>query len=160
MLCIGATLPRMKGRPAAEVLQAIKDAGGLAIPAHPFDQWRAGIRPNVLDALDIEVLEVFNAAVTSRRYNEKALEYAQRRGLKTTAASDAHHASAVGISSTVFEMEELTVPALLQALRKGGQPEGRYLTFGEGVKKHFGNWFRVFNRRPTENSKGETGNAK
>lgn len=148
LLCIGATLPRMKGRPAAEVLQAIKDAGGVAIPAHPFDKWRAGIRPKVLDTLDLEVLEVFNAAVTSRRYNEQALEYAERRGLKTTAASDAHHDSAVGVSSTLFEMEELTVPALLGALRKGGRPEGHYLTFREGVKKHFANWFRIVNRRP------------
>ena len=107
----------------------------------------------MLDTLDLEVLEVFNAAVTSRRYNEQALEYAERRGLKTTAASDAHHDSAVGVSTTLFEMEELTVPALLAALRKGGRPEGRYLTFREGVKKHFANWFRIVNRRPTENAK-------
>jgi predicted metal-dependent phosphoesterase TrpH len=143
----------MKGRPAKEVLQAIQDAGGVAIPAHPFDKWRAGIRAKVLDTLDIEVLEVFNAAVTSRRYNEQALEYAQRRGLKTTAASDAHHDSAVGISTTVFEMEELSVLSLLEALRKGGRPEGRYLTFREGLKKHFGNWFRILNRRPEPNPK-------
>jgi predicted metal-dependent phosphoesterase TrpH len=160
MLCIGATLPRMKGRPAVEVLQAIKDAGGLAIPAHPFDKWRAGIRPKVLDSLDIEVLEVFNAAVTSRRYNDQALEYARKRGLKTTAASDAHHTSAVGISTTLFEMEELTVPALLRALRQGGQRECHYLTFREGVKKHFANWFRILNRRPRTNCKFEMGNAK
>ena len=153
LLCIGGTLPRMKGRPAAEVLQAIKDAGGVAIPAHPFDKWRAGIRPKILDTLDIEVLEVFNAAVTSRHYNDQALEYARRRGLKTTGASDAHHDSAVGVSTTVFEMEELTVPALLEALRKGGRPEGRHLTFREGLKKHFGNWFRIFNRRPDRNPK-------
>jgi len=150
LLCIGATLPRMKGRPAAEVLQAIKDAGGVAIPAHPFDKWRAGIRPKVLDTLDIEVLEVFNAAVTSRRYNEQALEYSQRRGLKTTAASDAHHDSAVGVSTTLFEMGELTVPALLTALRAGGRPDGHYLTFREGVKKNFANWFRIVNRRPDQ----------
>lgn len=160
LLCIGATLPRMKGRPAAEVVQAIKDAGGVAIPSHPFDKWRAGIRPKVLDTLDIEVLEVFNAAVTSRRYNDQALEYARRRGLKTTAASDAHHDSAVGVSTTVLEMEELTVPALLKALRDGGRPEGQYLTFREGLKKHFANWFRIVNRRPRTNLKGETGNAK
>jgi predicted metal-dependent phosphoesterase TrpH len=160
LLCIGATLPRMKGRPAAEVMQAIQDAGGVAIPAHPFDKWRAGIRPKVLDTLEIEVLEVFNAAVTSSRYNVRALEYARRRGLKTTAASDAHHDSAVGVSTTLFEMEELTVPALLKALRDGGRPEGHYLTFREGLKKHFANWFRIVNRRPRANFKSEMENAK
>lgn len=153
LLCIGATLPRMKGRPASEVLQAIKDAGGVAIPAHPFDKWRAGIRTGVLDTLDLEVLEVFNAAVTSKRFNEQALDYARRRGLQMTASSDAHHASAVGISTTVLEMEDLSVPSLLEALRKGTRPDGHYLSFREGVKKHFANWFRLVNRRPEQNPK-------
>lgn len=148
LLCLGATLPKMKGRPAREVAQAIHDAGGLAVPAHPFDKWRAGIRSGVLDTLDFDALEVFNAAVTSRGYNEKALEYARDRGLVMTAASDAHHASAVGIAHTEFDMPELTIPALLEALRRGGVPRGRYLDFREGLKKHFANWFRLFNARP------------
>lgn len=148
LLCIGATLPRMKGVPAREVLEEIKKAGGVAIPAHPFDQWRAGIRAAVLDTLDIEVLEVFNAAVTCRGYNDKALEYARKRGLGMTASSDAHHDSAVGVASTGFELDTLSVPAVLEALRRGGRPEGTCLTFREGLKKHFGNWFRFANRRP------------
>ena len=148
LLCLGLTLPFLKGTPAAKVMEAVKSGGGLAIPAHPFDQWRAGIRPAVLDALDLEAIEVFNAAVTSKSYNDKALAYARGRGLKMTAASDAHHSSAVGASTTAFEMEELTVPALLAAIRRGGQPDGHYLTFREGVKKHFANWFRKVNPRP------------
>ena len=148
LLCLGVTLPCLKGSPAREVLARVRDAGGLAIPAHPFDRWRAGIRPAVLDTLDIEVLEVFNAAVTSRSYNEKALAYASARNLKMTAASDAHHSSAVGISSTAFDLEALTIPALLEGIRKGGPPDGQYLPFREGVKKHFANWFRKVNPRP------------
>lgn len=45
-------------------------------------------------------------------------------------------------------MEELSVPALLDAIRRGGNPEGDDLTFREGLKKHFANWFRIVNRRP------------
>ena len=148
LLCLGLTLPFLKGTPAAKVMEAVKSGGGLAIPAHPFDQWRAGIRPAALDTLDLEAIEVFNAAVTSKSYNDKALAYARGRGLKMTAASDAHHSSAVGVSTTAFEMEELTVPALLAAIRRGGQPDGHYLTVREGVKKHFANWFRKVNTRP------------
>jgi len=148
LLCLGLTLPFLKGAPAAEVVEAVKSGGGLAVPAHPFDRWRAGIRPAVLDTLDLEAIEVFNAAVTSRSSNDKALAYARARGLKMIAASDAHHASAVGASTTAFEMGELTVPALLAAIRRGGQPDGHYLTFREGVKKHFANWFRKANPRP------------
>ncbi|MEI6280158.1 MAG: PHP domain-containing protein, partial [Verrucomicrobiae bacterium] len=103
LLCLGITLPRLKGAPAKEVLDRVKSGGGIAIPAHPFDQWRAGIRPPVLDALDLEAIEVFNAAVTSRGYNDRALAYAQGRGLSMIAGSDAHHSSAVGVSTTVFE---------------------------------------------------------
>jgi len=149
LLCLGLTLPRLKGAPAREVLEAVKAGGGLAIPAHPFDKWRAGIRPSVLDTLELEALEVFNAAVTSKSYNDKALAYAQERGLKMTAASDAHHSSAVGVSTTAFEMDELSLPALLEAIRKGGCPHGQYLSFREGLKKHFANWFRKVYPRPS-----------
>ena len=148
LLCLGLTLPLLKGTPAKEVMDAVKSGGGLAIPAHPFDRWRAGIRPEVLDALDLEAIEVFNAAVPSRSYNDKALAYARGRSLKMIAASDAHHSSAVGASTTAFEMDELSTPALLAAIRRGGQPDGRYLTLHEGVKKHFANWFRKVNPRP------------
>ncbi len=65
-----------------------------------------------------------------------------------TASSDAHHASAVAVSSTTFDLEKLDVAHLLTALRTGGEPQGNYLSFREGLKKHFGNWFRIANRRP------------
>jgi hypothetical protein len=64
-----------------------------------------------------------------------------------TAASDAHHDSAVGVSTTAFDLDELTVPALLKALRCGGIPDGNYLSFREAMKKNLGNWFRFLNRR-------------
>lgn len=148
LLCLGATLPYLRGAPADEVVRAIRAAGGRPIPAHPFDRWRAGIRSEVLDRLDIDTLEVFNAAVTSPSSNDQALAYAKQRGLNMTAASDAHHASAVGISSTEFELPELSLPAFMAALRDGGRPDGAYLSFREGMKKHLGNWLRKINRRP------------
>lgn len=147
LLCLGATLPAMAGKPSAEVVEAIHARGGLAIPAHPYDRWRSGIREAVLDRAPFDGLEVFNAAVSSRSYNVQARAYAERRGLSMTASSDAHHASAVGVSTTVFEMETLTLASLLAALRRGGRPEGEYLSRSEALKKHFGNWFRMLNRR-------------
>ncbi len=149
LLCIGATLPDMIGVSAVEVERAIHAAGGVAIPAHPFDRWRAGIRAEVLQQLKSPVIEVFNAAVTSRKFNAQALAHAEGRGLFGTAASDAHHASAVGTAVTAFELEKLSVSALLAAIRTGGEREERYLSRREGFKKHFGNFFRMFNRAPT-----------
>ena len=149
LLCIGATLPEMIGVPAVEVERAIHAAGGVAIPAHPYDRWRAGIRPEILHQLTSPCIEVFNAAVTSRAFNRLALDHAESRGLHGTAASDAHHASAVGTAVTSFEMPNLAVPDLLAAIRTGGVREERYLSRREGFKKHFGNWFRMFNAAPT-----------
>lgn len=147
LLCLGATLPVMAGRPAAEVVDAIHERGGLAIPAHPYDRWRSGIRESVLDRVPFDGLEVFNAAVSSRKYNVLARAYAERRGWPMTASSDAHHASAVGVSVTVLELETLDLGHVLAALRRGGEPRGDYLSRREAVKKHFGNWFRMINRR-------------
>jgi hypothetical protein len=66
-----------------------------------------------------------------------------------TASSDAHHASAVAVSSTAFDLEDLSVSDLIDALRKGGTPEGRYLSVREAVKKQFGTWLRPANRKPS-----------
>lgn len=150
LLCIGATLPVMRGEPAKIVFEAIRERGGIAIPAHPYDRWRAGIHETILDELALEAIEVFNAAVSSRGYNDSALAYARGRGLSMTAASDAHHASAVGISSTAFDLGTFSVAGLLAAIRSGGTPEGQYLSRLEAIKKHFGNWFRIANPRPEE----------
>jgi len=67
---------------------------------------------------------------------------------------DFGHASAAGISWTSFDIPELTVAAVLDALKKGGQPEGHHLSFREGIKKNFANWFRLLNKsRPQTNDK-------
>ncbi len=142
LLCIGTTLPDLSTSEAIDVCHEINRRGGVPIPAHPFDQWRSGIRGLVLDHLPIKVLEGFNAAVTSRSFNQRALAYAQKRGLVTTASSDAHHASAVGVSHTAFELPELSVAALVAQLPLGGTANGKYLTMREGFKKHFANFFR------------------
>src|SRR6185312_11296193 len=49
LLCIGVILPYLKGTPAAEVCKLVHSMGGLAIPPHPYDKFRAGIRQSVLD---------------------------------------------------------------------------------------------------------------
>lgn len=148
LLCIGTTLPKMVGVPAIDVEREILARGGLAIPAHPYDRWRAGIREEVMDQMQTNIIEGFNAAVTSRDYNGQAKLYAARRGKVTTAGSDAHHASAVGFASIALEMNELSVAELLRVLPLGGVCDENYLTRLEGLKKHFGNWFRLFNPSP------------
>src|SRR3984893_8345443 len=116
LLCIGATLPYLKGKPAREVCEIIHERGGLAIPPHPYDLFRAGIRFPVLETLPIDALEVFNAATTLRRYNRYAFKYAQLRGLPMTASSDAHHHEAIGTAYTILNTDDLSTAGILAQL--------------------------------------------
>jgi predicted metal-dependent phosphoesterase TrpH len=150
LLCIGVTLPLLIGEPAVSVEQMVQDLGGVAIPAHPYDKWRAGIREEVLRQMRTPVIEVFNAAVTSRDFNVQAKAFAAQNGKVGTAGSDAHHASAVGTADTGYELDEFSVAGLMRAIPRGGVLNETYLSRVEGFKKHFGNWFRAFNRSPAK----------
>ena len=139
LLCVGTTLPdaaRLKGRPARDVCTLIHEHGGRAIPPHPYDLFRAGIRFATLETLPIDALEVFfNAATTLRRYNTFAFRYAQLRGLPMTAASDAHHAAAVGTAYTILNCEELSVKSALAQILKSNELNQRYLTPRDSMRK-------------------------
>src|SRR5436189_5974010 len=86
----------------------IHQRGGLAIPPHPYDLFRAGIRFSTLETLPVDAIEVFNAATTLRRYNRYAFKYAQIRGLPMTAASDAHHATTGGTANPIVNTDDFS----------------------------------------------------
>lgn len=146
LLCIGATLPNLKGKPAREVCELIHERGGLAIPPHPYDLFRAGIREPVLETLPIDALEVFNAATTLRRYNVFAFKYAQARGLPMTAASDAHHCAALGTAYTILNTENFTVKGILDQICKINELSQHYLTPAGSIRKTWNNWMRLRRR--------------
>ena len=147
LLCIGAVLPQMKGEPAAEVARAVQAAGGVAIPAHPYDRFRAGIREDTLDTLGMDAIEVFNAAISHQSFNDKAREYAERRGLPMIAASDAHHEAAIGTSRMIFETGDFTVRGILAEIVKGARRHEQLLSFRDKLRKTLNNWFRLRRRR-------------
>ena len=147
LLALGITLPDLKGIPAIEAVALIHQSGGLAIPPHPYDFFRAGIREPVLDTLEIDALEVFNAATTLKRYNRQAFAYAQERGLPMTAASDAHDSVALGTAYSILEAEEFSVKGVLNAIRKGPALRQRYLTPANALKKTWNNVFRLRRRK-------------
>ena len=150
LLCIGTTLPNLKGVPAAEVCQVIHEHGGLAIPPHPYDLFRAGIRQSVLETLEIDGLEVFNAATTLKRYNRQAFEYAEMRGLPMTAGSDAHHEAAIGTAYTILQTEDFSMKGLLAQVVKSNKLNQKYLTPRDSLRKTWNNWLRL--RRPRRHS--------
>ena len=147
LLALGVRLPDLKGIPAAEAVERIHRAGGLAIPPHPYDYFRAGIRESVLDALPFDAIEVFNAATTFRRCNRQAFDYARRRGLPMTAASDSHHVEALGVSYPILDVETFNVAGVLKAIVKNPALQQRYLTPKEALRKTFNNVFRFGSRK-------------
>ena len=147
LLCVGTKLPYLKGKPAREVCEIIHEHGGLAIPAHAYDLFRAGIRYETLETLPIDALEVFNAATTLRRYNEHAFKYAQLRGLPMTAASDAHHCAALGTAYTILSTDDFSVKGILKQICKSNELSQHYLTPRDSVRKTWNNWMRL-RRRP------------
>jgi predicted metal-dependent phosphoesterase TrpH len=147
LLCLGVILPYLKGRPAAEVCKLVHALNGVAIPPHPYDLFRAGIRQSVLETLEIDALEVFNAATTFKRYNRMAFEYATMRGLPMTAGSDAHHAAAMGTAYTILHTEDFSVRGILDQIKHGTELNQRYLSPKDALRKTWNNWLRLRRKR-------------
>lgn len=154
LLCIGTTLPNLKGTPAADVCKIIHQHGGLAIPPHPYDLFRAGIRQNVLETLEIDGLEVFNSATTLKRYNRQAFEYAKMRNLPMTAGSDAHHEAAIGTAYTILQTDDFSVKGILGQIVKTTELNQAYLSPKDSLRKTWNNWLRL--RRPKRHVPAKT----
>ncbi|MEZ5404794.1 MAG: PHP domain-containing protein [Verrucomicrobiia bacterium] len=144
LLALGVALPNnLKGISPQEAIKLIHEKGGLAVPPHPYDLFRAGIRENVLETLHFDALEVFNAATTFKRYNRRAFDYAKKRGLPMTAASDAHHPEAVGTAYGTYQTNDFSVSGILQAIKQESELKQNYLTVREAFKKTWSNWIRL-----------------
>ncbi len=137
----------MLEKAAREVCEIIHQRGGLAIPPHPYDLFRAGIRFSVLQTLPIDAIEVFNAATTLRRYNRYAFKYAQVRNLPMVAASDAHQAAAVGTAYTILNTNDFSVRGILAQILKSNELNQRYLTPRDSLRKTWNNWLRLRRRK-------------
>ncbi len=147
LLCLGVILPYLKGTPAAEVCNIVHEMNGIAIPPHPYDLFRAGIRESVLDTLKIDALEVFNAATTFKRYNRMAFEYATMRSLPMTAGSDAHHAAAMGTAFTILHTDDFSTRGILSRIKHGTELNQRYLSRKDAFRKTWNNWLRLRRKR-------------
>src|SRR6266404_2561449 len=97
--------------------------------------------------LCIGAIEVFNAATTLRRYNRYAFKYAQIRGLPMTAASDAHHAAAIGTAYTIVNTEDFSVKGILAQIVKSNELNQKYQTPRDSLRKTWNNWLRLKRRR-------------
>jgi len=115
-LFIEEKIPR--GMTLKETIDAIHDQGGLAYVPHPFDRLHSV--PDYEHLLkvvgDIDVLEVFNARVAVRGFNEEAQRFAAKYRLVAGAGSDSHVAQ--GLGTVKIRMRDFDGPAeFLESLR-------------------------------------------
>lgn len=120
-----------RGLTVAETVDRIREAGGVAVAAHPV-RFPSGVGLEVAGGVPFDGVEVLNGG-SSARANRSALGLAERLGRSQTGGSDAHRLREVGRSFTVFE-NVFTEDQALDAIRKGmARAGGRSRTFPEGV---------------------------
>lgn len=87
-----------KGLEWQEALKRLKDQNAFIGLSHPFDPRRSGWPLETLIELapQVDAIEVFNARVVIKEYNERALKFAKKHHIAGTVGSDGHHHSEIG----------------------------------------------------------------
>lgn len=86
-----------QGTPARVTCDLIHEQGGLVYVPHPFARGKGG-GGRILDVIadQVDAVEGFNARLHDQQLNERAVAWAQARGLLLGAGSDAHTLAEVG----------------------------------------------------------------
>jgi len=125
---------------AEEVIDAIKDQGGIVIVPHPFDRFRNGIDPSRFrDRID--AIEVLNARCVLDRFNREAVAFAWREGVATVGGSDAHAGYEIGCAGTSFDGNDLRGAILRSETHASGNRSctlGHALSFSVKLLKKIG----------------------
>ncbi|MFO7966293.1 MAG: PHP domain-containing protein [Archaeoglobaceae archaeon] len=102
LLAYGVSQDFEKGMPMRETAKLVKNAGGVAAVAHPFQVHRHGVLrlSKVIDAVD--AVEVFNAKFYIGFCNRLANYFATKYQKSSIAGSDAHCSGAIGHGITSF----------------------------------------------------------
>jgi predicted metal-dependent phosphoesterase TrpH len=114
-----------KGTGAEEACHLIREDGGVVYLPHPYAPGKGGggRHAEALAPL-VDVVEVFNARLHPRRWNDPAGELALAHGKLRGAGSDAHTLREVGGAWVELPAHENRPEALLRALAEG-RVEGR-----------------------------------
>ena len=112
------------GLKSHEVVEHIRNQGGLVYIPHPFDPMRHCLNEDVLAGLardgGVDAIEVLNAKVSLSSLNRRAADFAAEHDLPGGAGSDAHEPSAIG--AAFVEMPDFPdgdPDAFIASLRRG-----------------------------------------
>lgn len=98
----------------------VRQRGGAAVPAHPYQQWSISGFPGdrIFTMKNLCALETINGSL-SEGENRLAVEAAQRLGVKGIGGSDAHGPTVLGRAYTVFAEKIGSEAELVAALQQG-----------------------------------------
>ena len=99
-----------RGMTLAETIAEIKRQGGLVYVPHPFDRMHSvPDYEHLLEVVeDIDAIEVFNARVAVREFNQEAVRFAAKYRIAAGGGSDAHVAQ--GLGSVRIRMRDFDGP--------------------------------------------------
>lgn len=114
-----------KGTPAREVVERVREQGGVTYLPHPYAAGKGGGGRFAEElAPFMDVVEVFNGRLHPGRLNEPAVDLARRYHRLRGAGSDAHTVGEVAGSYVEVPVHDNSPEALRTALRHG-RPAGR-----------------------------------
>lgn len=119
--------PIAAGLSAEETVQRIKAQNGLVLVPHGFDPMkRHRLHPKALVriAADIDIVETFNARVSSPIYNQHAVAWSQEHGVLMSAGSDAHTLADIGSAWVEAPWRSIRQPDDLLKALDGSKPVG------------------------------------
>lgn len=129
LLAIGVEEMPTMSAPIMDTVEEVRELGGVAIIAHPFQWTRHGVRKKRIK--DCDAIEVYNAWLFTGYKNRKAMRFARKRDYPGIGSSDAHSVTLVGRSYTEIEIdpahidvstvskEHIDRDIILQAIRDG-----------------------------------------
>lgn len=105
--------------PVREVLDKVRELGGVAVAAHPYDKTIE--RPSGDVVFTLEGLAAIEGLNATRRgaINDLAMEAADHMNLPCTGASGAHELADIGKAATLFKLPVATEADLVEQLRAG-----------------------------------------
>jgi len=112
-----------------ETVLRIKAQGGLVLLPHGFDPLKKHrLKPEAVArvAEQIDIVEVFNARVSRRRWNRAAVTWAEARGVAQSAGSDAHTLADVGDAWVETPRADVSTPEGLMSAVRAGTVSGRW----------------------------------
>jgi predicted metal-dependent phosphoesterase TrpH len=115
-----------KGKSAAETVERIHEAGGLAVACHPYAGLKGSLRERVDEKFDA-VETINSSAFPFKRSVGRAEEAARKFGLPRVAGTDAHYGPEIGYAFTLIEADS-NADDVAEAISKGRcQPFGEPL---------------------------------